>query len=111
MPFFDDADGYNPFDYVLQINFKIEKHQGNLGSFNKGLADELFKEYKDHEFMSFGRSIARAIPEAVYKDVTSVADFMKARIFISDHLWPTHFLQNTLRQGASDSNRLYTKIN
>jgi hypothetical protein len=112
MPFFDDADGNNPLDYVLQIHStkETEKKEGKLGSFNKNLAEDLFKNYKNQEFMSFGRSIARAIPEAIQKDVQSVAEFMNARLLNSDLLWPTVFMQNTLKQGASSANKLYTQI-
>ena len=97
MPFFDDADGNTPFDYVLQIHNREEGDTEPLGSFNKNLAKVFFDQYKNHEFMSLGRSIARAIPEAITKEVAGVCDFMQSRLFISKHLWPTHFEQNTLR--------------
>jgi hypothetical protein len=31
-------------------------------------------------------------------------------MFLSEHLWPIHFMQNTLRQGMSNANMLYTNI-
>lgn len=60
--------------------------------------------------MSLGRKISRAIPEAIYKEVQNVAEFMKARLFSSEHLWSSQFLQNCLRQGATNATRVYTKI-
>jgi len=45
MPFFEDSDGNNPFDYVLQIHNRSVKdieQKVKLGSFNKNLAEELF---------------------------------------------------------------------
>jgi hypothetical protein len=111
MPFFTDAEDNNPFDYVLQIHKKRkDESEEKLGSFNKNLALVLFDEYKNHEFMSLGRSIARAIPEAIVKECSGVAEFMNNRMFLSEHLWPIHFMQNTLRQGMSNSNILYTNI-
>lgn len=110
MPLFDDADGNTPFDYVLQIHNKPQENKSTqeLGSFNKNLALVLFEQYQHHEFMSLGRSITRAIPEAIDKEVQAVSSFMEARMFNSEHLWPVQFKQNTLRQGASSSNKLYT---
>ena len=58
--------------------------------------------------MSLGRSIARAIPAAIEKEVTSLSDFMEERLFISENFWPTQFVQNTLRQGESFNTKLYT---
>jgi hypothetical protein len=85
MPFFDDADGNNPFDYLLQIHSRPEGEDNkNRASINIYLIEELLREYKDHEFMSLGRSISRIIPEAIYKNVQSVAEFMKARLFLSE---------------------------
>lgn len=45
MPFFEDSDGNNPFDYVLQIHNRSPKdieQKVKFGSFNKNLAEELF---------------------------------------------------------------------
>lgn len=95
MPLFDDTMGNSPFDYVLQIANRSESEiaaKKELGSFNKNLALVLFDKYKNHEFMSLGRSITRAIPEAIFKEVQTVTDFMKARSFTSELFWPTCFV-------------------
>lgn len=111
MPFFTDAEDNNPFDYVLQIHNRNPKDTNEkLGSFNKTLALVLFDQFKNHEFMSLGRTIARAIPEAIVLECAGVAEFMSNRMFLSEHLWPIHFMQNTLRQGESSANKLYTSF-
>lgn len=95
MPIFDDAEGNTPFDYVLQIHNKTQEEidsKVRLGSFNKNLALVLFEQYQNHEFMSLGRSITRAIPEAIDKEVQAVAKFMDSRMFESKHLWTTQYL-------------------
>ena len=68
----------------------------------------LFNGFKDHEFMSFSRSIGRAFPKAVELGVFEIGEFLETRMQQSKLLWTPAFVQNWLRRGTSSANKLYT---